>query len=314
MNFAKNIKYYNLYDYLNILSYLLFYQPVFGKISFPIADNLRTKSYTLPQYFKDIVAEKIDYSKPNYPKEVLSIIGNKSVDIIPNEISEIYFNRLNYNPRPAIQSYFVYNSFLLNKNQEKYLSKTAPDFVIYGVESTDNKYAFGDETQTLLALLQRYEPTKMWENRLLLKKKDYPKTLKLVSETKHISELGKTYYFNHSAKSDSINKTFVRIIKVKTSYNWLGKLLNLFFQPPQLNMTLVTEDGKKSSYRTVPILLSKGLIINSKIDKIDEVKQFFDQGFVENKSIESIQFDEILRKKAGFDCKIEILEEIYELK
>ena len=299
---------------LNLLSYVVFYQPIYGKITFPIAENLRTKSYILPEYFKNVFTKNASHYNPSYPKEVLTIIGDKTVDLVPNEASEIYLNHLNYNPRPIVQSYQAYNEYLDNKNQEKYLSETAPDFVIYGVESTDRKYAFGDETQTLLALLQRYEPTKMWGNRLLLKKKEQPKTLKLVGETKHISELGKTYYFNRSAKSDSINKKFIRIIKVKTSYNWLGKLLNLFFQPPQLNLTLATEDGKKSSYRTVPILLSKGLIVNSKIDRISEVKQFFEEGFVKNKTIESIQFDEILRKKAGFDCKIEILEEIYELK
>ncbi|MFY7908384.1 MAG: hypothetical protein ACOVO2_02470, partial [Emticicia sp.] len=213
-----------------------------------------------------------------------------------------------------IQSYQAYNEFLDKKNQEKYLSDTAPDFVIYGIESTDNKYAVGDETLTLVALLQHYEPIKTWPNRLLLKKKAQTKTLKLVKQQSTVWEMGKPFVLNSLIKADSANQKLLSIIKVKTTYNWFGKLLNLFFQPPHLNMELATNKGEKTVYRTVPILLNKGLIVNAKIDSVKNLKQFFETGSVENKSIETVKFDEILRRKAGFDKKIEILEEFYELK
>ncbi len=299
---------------LNLISYLVFYQPIYGQISISIIDNLRTKSFILPEYFKDISKKNIPHYNFTYPKEVLDIIGDKTVDLVPNETSEIYLNKLNYNPRPIIQSYQAYNEYLDKKNQEKYLSATAPDFVIYGIESTDNKYAIGDETLTLVALLQRYEPIKTWPNRLLLKKKEQTKTLKLVKQQSTLWEMGKPFILNSVIKTDSSNKKLLSIIKVKTTYNWFGKLLNLFFQPPHLNMEIATSKGEKTIYRTVPILLNKGLIVNAKMDDVAAVKQFFETGLVENKDIQSVRFDEILRRKAGFDKKIEILEEFYELK
>jgi hypothetical protein len=298
----------------NLVSYLLFYQPVFGKITFPIIDNLRTKNYILSEYFKDIFKKNTPHYNYTYPKNVLDIIGNKTVDLVPNETSEIYLNKLNYNPRPIIQSYQAYNEYLDKKNQEKYLSATAPDFVIFGIESIDNKYAVGDETMTLVALLQRYEPIKVWQNRLLLKKKEQTKTLKLVKKSSAVWEMGKSFPLNSVIKADSSNHKLLSIIKVKTTYNWFGKLLNLFFQPPHLNIEIVTSKGEKTIYRTVPILLNKGLIVNAKMDDVVAVKQFFETGFVENKDIQSVRFDEILRRKAGFEKKIEILEEFYELK
>lgn len=299
---------------LNLISYLVFYQPIYGQISISIIDNLRTKSYILPEYFKDISKKNIPHYNFTYPKEVLDIIGNKSVDLVPNETSEIYLNKLNYNPRPIIQSYQAYNAYLDKKNQEKYLSATAPDFVIFGIESTDNKYAVGDETLTLVALLQHYEPIKIWPNRLLLKKKEQTKTLKLVKQQSTIWEMGKSFPLNSVTKADSSSQKLLSIIKVKTTYNWFGKLLNLLFQPPHLNMEITTNKSEKTTYRTVPILLNKGLIVNAKIDDVTAVKQFFETGSVENKDIRSVRFDEILRRKAGFDKKIEILEEFYELK
>jgi hypothetical protein len=299
---------------LNLISYLVFYQSIYGQLSISIIDNLRTKSYILPEYFKDISKKNTPHYNYTYPKEVLDIIGNKTVDLVPNETSEIYLNKLNYNPRPVIQSYQAYNAYLDRKNKEKYLSATAPDFVIFGIESTDNKYAIGDETLTIVALLQRYEPIKTWQNRLLLKKKERTKTLKLVKQSSTAWEMGKSFTLNSVIKADSSNQKLLSIIKVKTTYNWIGKLLNLLFQPPHLNMEIVTSKGEKTIYRTVPILLNKGLIVNAKMDDVAEVKQFFESCLVANKNIQSVKFDEILRRKAGFDKKIEILEELYEIK
>lgn len=298
---------------LNLISYLVFYQPIYGQFSISIIDNLRTKSFILPEYFKEISKKNTPHYNFTYPKEVLEIVGNKTIDLVPNETSEIYLNKLNYNPRPIMQSYQAYNEYLDKKNQEKYLSATAPDYVIYGIESTDNKYAVGDETLTLMALLQRYEPIKTWPNRLLLKKKEQTKTLRLVRQQSTVWEMSKPFALNSEIKTDSSGRKLLSVIKVKTTYNWFGKLLNLFFQPPHLNMELATKN-EKIIYRTVPILLNKGLIINAKMDSVTDVKQFFETGSVKNKEIQSVRFDEILRRKAGFDKKIEILEEFYELK
>jgi hypothetical protein len=48
-----------------------------------------------------------------------SIVGDHSVDIIPTEISKIYFNGLRYDPRPVIQSYSAYNRYLDSLNNRK---------------------------------------------------------------------------------------------------------------------------------------------------------------------------------------------------
>ncbi|GAB3504291.1 hypothetical protein [Emticicia fontis] len=294
---------------LNIISYLIFYQPIFGKVTFSIPDNLRTKTYIFPQYFKDIFY-KPDYKyKTTYPADVLSTIGHKSVDIIPNEISEIYFNRLNYNPRPTLQSYQAYNQYLDDKNREKYLSATAPDFVVYGVESTDNKYAWGDETQTLLALLQRYKPVKIWGNRLLLEKQPKTKILKQIKREAVKLSFGQDY---NIPVDTSVNT--IRVLKIKTSATWFGKLLNLFFQPSHFAVTITTEDGKMASYNSVSILLEKGLIINSRIENVQDVKQFFESKSLKDKAIKTINIQEIVRGRAGFKSEFELEQVFYEMK
>jgi len=294
---------------LNILSYFFFYQSIFGNITFSIPSNLRTKSFILPQYFKDIFHTPQPKLVATYPKEVLDMIGNKTVDIIPNEVSEIYFNNLNYNPRPTLQSYQAYNNYLDLKNREKYLSANAPDYVIYGVESTDNKYAWGDETQTLLALLQRYKPVKLWDKRLLLEQQKITKKLKLLSQKTTTVRFGEEITFPLDTTTHRLS-----VIKIKTSYTWFGKLLNLFFQPPHFSLTITTENGKRASYNSIPVLLEKGLLINTKVDSVQEVKQFFEQNSVTNKAVKSINLQEIVRYQSGFSHEFELIQEFYELK
>ncbi|RFS15869.1 hypothetical protein [Emticicia sp. C21] len=294
---------------INIISYLVFYQPIFGKVTFSIPDNLRTKAYIFPEYFKGILNQPDYKPQRTYPTDVLARIGHKSVDIVPNEISEIYFNRLNYNPRPTLQSYQAYNQFLDDKNREKYLSATAPDFVVYGVESTDNKYAWGDETQTLLALLQRYKPVMAWDKRLLLEKQPVVKTL-IPLKTENIKlRFGQDY---NIPVDTSVNR--ILLLKIKTTPTWFGKLLNLFFQPSHFILTITTKDGKKASYNSMSVLLEKGLIVNSRIDNVQDVKQFFESTSTENKAIKSINIQEVVRGRAGFNDEFVLEQVFYDMK
>lgn len=286
---------------INIVSYLVLYPPIFGKMGLPMVANLHAKCFILPEYFKNIFS-KPKYNYPlTYPAEVLRLIGNKSVDIIPNEISEIYFNNLNYNPRPTLQSYQAYNEYLDNKNKEKFLSQNAPEFVIYGVESIDQKYAWADETQTLLAILKCYKPVHIWKDRLLLLKQktiQKPAIIKL-----HTSKFKLGEEFQISADSMA---HVIKVLKIKSSYNWFGKLMKFFFQPPHLVLTITTEDGKSVSYNTVPILLDKGLIVNSRIDNVQDVKEFFENFYVEGKIIKSISIKEHILLMRGFSNDLEV--------
>lgn len=91
------------------------------------------------------------------PDKLKSQIGQASVDIIPWDISEIYRTNLNYNPRPIVQSYSAYTKYLDSLNSAKYLSPSAPDFVIYSHMAIDHRYANWDESILRRTLLTNYE-------------------------------------------------------------------------------------------------------------------------------------------------------------
>ncbi len=111
-------------------------------------------------------------------------IGKKTVDIMPWEVSYLLCNNLNYNPRPTIQSYASYNSYLDKKNYDKYMSASAPEKVLFSFNSIDARYPFWDETHTKIALLENYTITfpkdTLFEADFY--RKQYPDSLKNISK------------------------------------------------------------------------------------------------------------------------------------
>ncbi|GAB3926370.1 hypothetical protein GCM10028804_29890 [Larkinella terrae] len=227
--------------------------------------------------------------------------------MIPTDVSEVYFNGLVYNPRPTLRSYQAYNEYLDRKNREKYLSKTAPDWIIYNYESIDGKYPLADETQTMLAILQRYHVAAQTSQKLFLKKNRETKQLALIRQTTVQIQLGEKLSL---PDTDSV----LHVLFAKTRYTFFGNILNVCFQPPQLLMTLHTENNSSLSYRAVPALLEKGILVNSRVDNLADAQEFLTSQHVRNKRMTHITIHQKARWLAGFDPSIEVIIHSYLLK
>ena len=83
-------------------------------------------------------------------------IGKSSVDVVPWDIANLYYNQLNYTPRPIMQSYAVQNKYLIDLNIRKYYSSNAPEYVFYKNMSIDDRYPYWDDVGVKIALLQNY--------------------------------------------------------------------------------------------------------------------------------------------------------------
>lgn len=147
-------------------------------------------------YFKDMAAftpESAYQIHPNnnqMPASVKSRIGNSTVDMYPWNAYMLLENKLNYRPRPVMQSYVAYTKYLEDQNFDYYNSDKAPEFVIYAYEpeDIDQRYCFFDEPKMQLALLKNYTQVEAFEMNgsrflVLQKKKDAsPVKLELVKE------------------------------------------------------------------------------------------------------------------------------------
>lgn len=295
------------YLVLNCCIYLIFYIPVFGKIPLNYGIELSNKTQLVGHYIQNAVSHSYPDPETTLPDRVRQEIGNQTVDVIPNEISAVYFNGLNYNPRPALQSYQSYNWYLDTKNREKYLSNSAPEWIIYEYTAIDDKYPLADETQTLLAILQRYSPVDETKQHLFLRRNNQAKSLKLVSKQTKRIRFGEKLAISGA---DSL----LHIVYAKPQYTFYGKALNLFFQPPQLTMTISAENNTAVHYRTVSSLLEKGVIINYRVDDLADAKEFITTQHVTKKRVKNIAFDQKIRWQSGFELAIPVEIHSYQLK
>ena len=235
------------------------------------------------------------------PIRIKNEIGNGSVDIIPHLVSTIYFNKLNYNPRPGIQTYANYDGFLDSLGSAKYLSSTAPDYIIYCAENIgfnaaiDNRYPFFDEPKTKISMLQNYSVVDSFDNQLLLKRRNKVNGISISNSINSESK------FCDSIDIPSSNELQVTI--VKTQYSLLGKLVRFLYQPPSLNVTVTLNDGKQFTYKAIKPTIEEGVIVNRLIVTNKDAKNLFDGNLSKIAKISKICF---WGDKWGFNSKINL--------
>jgi hypothetical protein len=241
-------------------------------------------------FYQDNLQERYEnsFNRFNLPPEVKQIIGDKSVDIIPWNIDYLYFNRLNYNPRPVIQSYSVYTPYLIDLNTQKYESESAPEFVIFSNASIDSRYALFDDQGVKLSLIKHYSCLGLYNTQgtdfLLFRRTPNNAALNLSQPTEE------TIKFNDVYTLKDTNKSY--FIKAEINYSILGKLVRAAYKPYFVEIVFTLEDGTQKWHRVIVPILKSGVLINP---LIEDEKDFYNlvkgNEMPSNKKIKSFRFD-----------------------
>jgi len=220
--------------------------------------------------------------------------SNVSADVIPTEISKVYFSGLRYNPRPVIQSYSAYDSYLDSLNYEKYMSPGAPDYVLFSLKSIDNRYPFFDESKTKLAILSHYTPvarnspvnpaTGSIGDDLLLKKKDLAPLVRSKETTWVHVRLGQDIPIPP--------RTDLQYSRIFVHYTAWGQLKRCIYQPPALTITLFPEEGESFTYKAIPTMLEDGMLSNRYIGTTQDFQLLLQSAGRLGTPIKKIRIDE----------------------
>jgi hypothetical protein len=209
-----------------------------------------------------------NFSRFEMPAAARSIIGENTVDILPWNIDYLYFNRLNYNPRPVIQSYSAYTPYLIKLNRQKYESDSAPEFVIFSNQSIDNRYGFFDDQEVKLALIKDYSCVEFFEsgdNKFLLFKRS-PNNASIDFSP----PVEKSIKLNEEYVLEDGNKSY--FIKIDINYSLHGKLVRFAYKPFPILISFTLQDGSTRQHKAVVPILKNGVLINP---VIEEEKDFF---------------------------------------
>jgi hypothetical protein len=228
-----------------------------------IAGPVMTRWHDIGKYCQQVInyeqVMKEEAKRISGSNELKDIIGNHTVDVLPSEVSTIYFNGLRYDPRPVVQSYSAYNTFLDSLNEQKYLSVDAPDYILFSLASIDNRLPFFDESRTKLAIFSRYTIAGSVNGVLLLRKKTSPGDLvKSSKETIIDARLGQDVLLPENEG--------LEFAKIFVNYSFYGRISRFLYQAPSLRITLTLKDGETMEYQAITTLLADGLIINRYVD------------------------------------------------
>lgn len=195
--------------------------------------------------------------------EVLSEIDGRIVDVYPWEFTFIPANGLKWTPRPVLQSYAAYTTWLDSVDAAHFRSASAPDAIlIHGVDdaqggdlgSLDHRYLFNDEPSAFLAMLRHYR-WGMVAGQVLLERTKKPLLGQPVVFSSDTGRWGQ--WISVPEASGAI---------VRARLHWNGTVFravkDLLYKDETYTIHYLFTDGSVRRFRMVPTLATSGLWVN----------------------------------------------------
>jgi hypothetical protein len=210
------------------------------------------------------------------PPGIINEIGDHSVDVLGSEISFIFYNDLKYNPRPVIQSYLAYDPKLIDRNFDKYMSASGPEYVLYHLGSIDDRHPFWDEPKTYLSLLANYSlvdtiaSTEYFRAMILFKRNEVKKSF-------HENTILDTI-IQVNSKIEIPCSDNLLYLKMESDYTTAGELRRIFYRPSLVYMDLNYEDHTSGRCRLILPVMKSGVPINKKVLRDENALTFFSTG------------------------------------
>ncbi|WP_340112011.1 hypothetical protein [Maribellus mangrovi] len=232
-----------------------------GKHLFEFATHFKElKAHAHQKTAENLVSNRLSQA-------MLDSISDATTDIYPWDYSVAAINNLNWQPRPVIQSYAAYTSWLDQQNTEHWASESAPKFVIWDKQkitadinngdfnSIDSRYLLNDEPQSLLAMLNQYQPCCSDEKFLLLKKR----ASALIFQKNELKETETTWNTWIDVPN---NASGLLRCKLRFNKSLIQQLKSFFYKDEQVWIYLKLTNGMIHKYRIVPKNAADGLWIN----------------------------------------------------
>ena len=166
------------------------------------------------------------------------LIGAASVDVFGHWQAYALHNDLNYHPRPVFQSYVACSRPLMQLNEQFYLSKSAPEYVLFRLfaRSTRNSHRWKTR-RCLRALLANYAPL-ITEARFVLLKRTATHHHSFRWPAMETVPLGQAIDLREFGDTDLW-------LEIALEPSWLGRLRQVLYRPPTVRLAAWSEPGGK---------------------------------------------------------------------
>ena len=203
--------------------------------------------------------------KPNIlPKKFVDIIGKKSIDFFPWDLTYFIPNQLNYQPHTFLQS-GGYPPQLVTKGAEQLVSE-GPDFILWEkkkwkgeVGSIDNQYLFNADGAFVREILNWYDILEENNQVALLERQKISRLY--LDSIKHSVNKFDTWI---DLSSESIIQS-----KIKVTPTFKRKIIQALYKTPRPSIDYLLEDGTIVSFEITESAMQNGLWFNPYIEKVN---------------------------------------------
>lgn len=205
-------------------------------------------------YDIELEKEKQQFNLPH----TREIIDQAPIDVIGYEQVIVLYNGFTYRPRPVFQSYSTFTPQLARLNDDFYRSSQAPEYVLFKIQTIDNRFPTLDDSLLLRSFPNYYEYVhtergfQLWKRRLQPQLEGGVLTSLLRSENIKL---------NQSLKLGELaNKRLWVTIRLKPS--WLGRIRDFIYKLPMVSLTVEDTQGQHSTFRLTLPQAATGFILN----------------------------------------------------
>jgi len=202
--------------------------------------------------------------------QIKARVGQARIDMVTWKQGMILSNGLNYAPRPVFQSHLAATPELARRNESYFLGPTAPEFVLFQLDTIDNRVPMSEDGLALMALLRRFRPLLSEEGFLLLQRD---------------TSIATAAAFEADAPTIAVRMgTEVPIPQTGTplvasidgELNGFGKLYTLLFSEPALGITIDTGGAEPLHHRFIRLSAPSGFIVDPVVESThDWLKLYF---------------------------------------
>jgi hypothetical protein len=202
------------------------------------------------------------------PQEWNSIIGNDSIQVLPDELLYAEANQWNgWRPNPVLQLYSTYTNKLDEYSARSFTDERRPHFILLEYNVIDGRNMFLDTPATWNAIYPKYKVRMFDEKRLLLELANEENVLPLIIVN------SKKYKFNEVIEIPQLDKNMYAEIKIELTI--FGKIIATLYKgsPPQISVTY--KNGTINNFRLITDTLQAPTHISYLPNNFHQTRNYF---------------------------------------
>lgn len=211
----------------------------------------------------DALGERFAEARSNIRKDGALPALKGTADFYEYDQAVLLASDNTWNPRPVIQSYSAYTPALAILDEQHLRGQDAPDWVLFNLETIDERLPSLDDGLSWSALLDNYSLSSydgrdviMHKNRLVRPSSSYE------------SVSSKTYKTGATVTLPETDGPLFAEVDLKPTL--AGQSLTALFTPPQLHIVLGLDDGKTKVFRVVSNMMRTKFLLSPLVSNTTE--------------------------------------------